>query len=80
MDPDTSLGPRIKLANFDFASMTKPEEGGVGLTVSLGTRMSMAPELVSGESKPHTRAVDIWAVGVLAFYLLSYGSYPFSGT
>jgi len=37
----------------------------------------MAPELVKKEE--YDFKVDIWAVGVLAFYLFTYGKYPFSG-
>ena len=37
----------------------------------------MAPELVCSENKGHTCKVDIWALGVLAFYLLSGGHLPF---
>ena len=37
----------------------------------------MAPELVKKEE--YDQKIDIWAVGVLAFYLWTYGSYPFPG-
>ena len=49
------------------------------LNVTLGTRFFMAPELVTNEG-PHDTAVDIWALGVTVFYLLTYGLYPFPGT
>ena len=48
------------------------------LNVVLGTRLFMAPELITN-SKPHDTAVDIWAVGVTAYYLLTCGEYPFPG-
>ena len=83
MDP--ALGPRIKLADFSFATSTRSlqlEEGvelkPTGLKSALGVRYYMAPEIVRGEE--HTAAVDIWAVGVLAFYLLTYKNYPFPGS
>ena len=38
----------------------------------------MAPEIIRG-GEQHTSAVDIWAVGVVAFYLLTYQQYPFPG-
>ena len=38
----------------------------------------MAPEIVRGE-EAHTSAVDIWPVGVLTFYLLTFQKYPFPG-
>ena len=40
----------------------------------------MAPEIVRGNGEQHTSAIDIWAVGVFAFYLLTFGEYPFSGS
>ena len=39
----------------------------------------MAPEIVRG-GESHTTAIDVWAVGVVAFYLLTYQRYPFPGT
>ena len=74
IDPDPKLGPRIKLADFGFATQA---DFGMSMTVSLGARLYMAPELVKGVN--HDRAVDIWAVGVLAYYMLSYGRFPFPG-
>ena len=47
--------------------------------MALGTRLFMAPELITN-SEPHDTAVDIWAVGVTAYYLLTFGNYPFPGT
>ena len=38
----------------------------------------MAPELIKNEG-PHGTAVDIWALGVTAYYLLTYGQFPFPG-
>ena len=51
----------------------------MGTTV--GTRYYMAPELLVSDSKKYPRgpAVDVWAVGVLTFYILSSGAYPFPG-
>ena len=43
IDDDPTLGPRIKLADFGFATRTDP---GIGIKVSIGTRLYMAPELV----------------------------------
>ena len=48
------------------------------LKVTLGTRYFMAPELITNW-EPHDTAVDIWALGVTAFYLLTYGLFPFPG-
>ena len=38
----------------------------------------MAPELIKNEG-PHGTAVDIWALGVTAYYLLTYGQFPYPG-
>ena len=38
----------------------------------------MAPELITNDG-PHSTAVDIWALGVTAFYLLTCGQFPFPG-
>ena len=38
----------------------------------------MAPELITKEG-PHGAAIDIWALGVTAFYLLTFGHFPFPG-
>ena len=43
----------------------------------IGTVAYMAPELVSTENIGHSSKVDIWALGVLTFYLLSGGHMPF---
>ena len=75
IDPDPRLGPRIKLAHFGFAAET--EDAGMSRTIAIGTRLYMAPEIVKGEE--HSYPIDIWAVGVLAYYLLSFGQYPFPG-
>ena len=48
------------------------------LKVTLGSRAFMAPELITNE-EPHDMAVDVWALGVTAFYLLTYGKFPFPG-
>ena len=73
-DIDVQSGPMIKLADFSFAKVIK-EEGQEKLT--LGSRLYMAPELIKKET--YNEKVDIWAVGVLAFYLMTFGSYPFPG-
>ena len=77
-DPNsTSLGPRVKLAGFGYSTeLGESRNDTAGM--SLGTPMTMAPELVSN-GKPRTIAVDIWALGVLAYYLCTFGKYPFPG-
>ena len=42
--------------------------------------MFMPPELITTEQvKTPDEKIDIWALGVIAFYLLSYGKFPFPG-
>ena len=74
IDPNPLLGPRIKLADFSFAKDTIEGEDE---HLVLGTRLCMAPELVNKEG--YGAKVDIWAVGVLAYYLWTCGKYPFPG-
>ena len=77
IDVDLKNQPIVQLANFEYAT---PLQGVDYLTlnVTLGTRLFMSPELIKKET--HDAAVDIWAVGITAFYLLTYGEYPFPGT
>ena len=74
IDPDPLLGPRIKLADFHYSKDTVED---VDEHLVLGTRLCMAPELVNKVG--YDAKVDIWAVGVLAFYLWTCGKYPFPG-
>lgn len=41
-----------------------------------GTQKYMAPEIL--KNLPYTRSVDIWALGVL-FYFMLFADYPFKG-
>ncbi|KUI59138.1 Calcium/calmodulin-dependent protein kinase type 1 [Cytospora mali] len=64
-----SPGPlwRVKVADFGIAKNT---QGTQLKTLSVGTVMYMAPELIQAtnvESKPYTAAVDIWSLGAIAF-------------
>lgn len=38
----------------------------------------MSPEILSGKEKINTPAVDVWACGVILYYLL-FGVLPFTG-
>ena len=73
------IGPRVKLADFGFATDLELDQETTKMT--LGNRKYMAPELINNsEKKAHNEKVDIWSAGVIAFVLLSNGSYPFPGT
>lgn len=60
----------IKLTDFGFATFTY----GNDLTEQLGTANYLAPELLLRQ--PYGQSVDIWALGVILFILLS-GVFPF---
>ena len=50
------------------------------MKLTLGTRYFMAPEMVRNPGHiEHDLKVDTWAVGVLAFFILTAGQYPFPG-
>ena len=69
MDPNPELGPHIQLIDFCLPDGHS--------NISIKKMLWTAPELLNG-NKP-TPKTDIWAVGVLAYYLLTYGKYPFPG-
>lgn len=69
----TEKGGRIyKIADFGFA---RPVKSGTASTVC-GTQKYMAPEIL--KNLPYTRSVDIWALGIL-FYFMLFADYPFKG-
>ena len=46
----------------------------------MGVRHFMAPELIQNPGQQvHGKEIDIWALGVIAYFLLSQGQYPFPG-
>ena len=62
-----------KVTDFGFAVALDPDQKE---TLSLGTPLYMAPELVLRQ--PYAKSVDIWALGVIAFIILT-GIPPHSG-
>lgn len=69
-----------KLADFGFAKKAKYVEGTI-----IGTEHFMSPEIYlqgmdesrdSGKKETYGFEVDVWAFGVLLFYMLN-SSYPF---
>lgn len=72
----TKIGPQstnIKIIDFGLASKINPNEV---IKISTGTAEFAAPEIV--EREPVGFYTDMWAVGVLAYVLLS-GLSPFAG-
>jgi len=64
----------VKLIDFGFSVVIS---GGQRLKVFCGTPSYMAPEIVRKQDYDG-KPVDIWAVGVLLFVMLT-GSFPFKG-
>ncbi|KAG0439100.1 hypothetical protein HPB47_016757, partial [Ixodes persulcatus] len=68
-------GADAKLMIADFGVASTPQSGrNVYMHTVCGTLQYMAPEVVA--RRPYTRAVDMWAVGVIAF-LLFVEAFPF---
>lgn len=69
----TTEGSRqFKIADFGFA---RPMNTGPASTIC-GTEKYMAPEIL--KNLPYNRSVDIWALGILLFFML-FAEYPFKG-
>ena len=64
----------LKITDFGFAKCYDPSEG--GLTETLGSPLYMAPEII--KKLEYDSSVDIWALGVLSYIMLS-GKPPFKG-
>lgn len=62
-----------KVADFGIAGMATNVDTD---NIDLGTLQYMPPEVISGELKTPSQAVDIWALGVIAYTML-FGSLPF---
>ena len=60
----------VKIADFGFSSYFDQD---LGLTSSCGSKIFMAPEilLVKELNTKYNEKVDIWALGILMFYLLT---------
>ena len=65
----------IKVIDFGFACMYDPKNSD-GLDTYLGTPAYMAPEIL--RLQKYTNKVDVWAIGVIIFMLLS-GQMLFAG-
>lgn len=62
----------IVIGDFGFAKTGKEMTG-----TTLGTPLTMAPEMIAGENK-YSSKTDLWSIGVI-FYQLLQGSPPFFG-
>jgi serine/threonine protein kinase len=67
-NPDR-VNPRVVLSDFGYGCLVGPNKT---RTKFLGTVSYIAPEMLL--KQPYTGAVDIWALGVVMFMLLSCGS------
>ena len=71
---DHSDGLEVKIADFGFSCVYDPEDG---LDTNLGSPLYMAPEIILKQK--YDSKVDIWAVAVIAYMLIS-GEPPFPAT
>ena len=67
--------PYVKITDFGYATIYGDNEETMDGKTRLGTPHYMAPELV--KNNPHTEKVDIWALGVIAYILLTSNKFPF---
>lgn len=67
----------IKLADFGFAAFFKESAEAKKQTLTLGSPMYMAPEILKRDE--YDQKVDVWAAGVVAYVLLA-GKPPFAGS
>ena len=66
-------GPGIKLTGFTYSKIFN-ENNNETMKLTLGTRFFMAPEMVRNPGHiEHDMKVDTWAVGVVAFFILTAG-------
>lgn len=70
-----SPNAQIKILDFGLSEQFDPEEG---VHTACGTIYALAPEVFEGDTSDPKKA-DMWAVGVIAFYLFSH-EHPFWGT
>jgi formylglycine-generating enzyme required for sulfatase activity len=73
-------GGTLVITDFGVARLTTPDASVLTQTGAVvGTPAYMAPEQVDGDPRDATPAIDIYALGVILYELLT-GSRPFEGT
>lgn len=65
----------VKVVDFGIAGICR---GNDKEETNAGTLRYMPPEIHSGENILANAALDIWAIGVMLYYMV-YGFYPFDG-
>jgi 5'-AMP-activated protein kinase catalytic alpha subunit len=65
----------IKIADFGISGVADQ----FNPDFDAGTLKYMAPEVLSAKEKSNTPAVDVWACGVILYYMV-FGCLPFKGT
>ena len=65
----------IKVVDFGIAGYIR---NNIGEDTDFGTVRYMAPEVLSNKDKKASRAIDIWAWGVILYTML-WNKFPFSG-
>lgn len=71
----------IKLIDFGLAkNLNKVDENDKSTRLMVGTPLFYAPEMIkeNGSFDCYQKPVDIWAIGITCYYLLS-GSFPYRG-
>ncbi|XP_046843495.1 uncharacterized protein LOC124437571 [Xenia sp. Carnegie-2017] len=73
----------FKIADFGLAKdisalSTMTSTRGNAVLMVAGSRCWMAPELVSMKSLKHTKQSDIFSLGLILHYLMSFGKHPFA--
>ena len=65
----------LKIADFGISKLQEKDKSTQAHTVGVGTRYFQAPEVIKGQ--PYSKAVDVWSLGVVLFYLTTGGEYPY---
>ena len=64
----------VKVADFGISGVAYK----YNCELNWGTARYMTPEVLSKKQKTNSTAADVWACGVMLFYMV-FGTYPFDG-